>query len=207
MLKRNLFLITSILITGVIVVGCNASGEDPGYEYAPNMYHAVSYEPLTQITDKSSGQWVNSSEDPDVGEYYSSNPNNPHGMNMRRPVPNTIRRGDFIPYRIHKDSFALADRVLINPLDSSASVLKDGKDLYAKFCSHCHGLDGQTPGKVGEVFAGVISYTSVAVKDKGEGHIFHVITHGKGRMGSHASQLSIKERWEIVRYVQVLQQK
>jgi len=206
MLRNKIFLLGSTVISGLILWGCGASGNDQGKEYAPNMYHSIAYEPLKQITDKSAGQWVNSSEDPNVGEYYSSNPNNEFGMNMLEPVPGTVRRGDYIPNRIPKDSFSLAERVLINPLDSSVVVLKDGKELFTKFCTSCHGNDGQTPGKVGEVFAGVVSYTSAAVKDKGAGHIFHVITHGKGRMGSHASQLSEEERWKIVRYVQVLQQ-
>ncbi len=193
-------------LVGIVLWGCGASGDNQGTEYAPNMYHSIAYEPLKQVTDDQAGQWVNSSEDPEVGEYYSSNPNNPYGMNMREPVEGTVRRGDFIPNRIPKDSFALAERLLVNPLDSSAAVINDGKELYSKFCTHCHGDDGQTPGKVGEVFAGVVSYTSAAVIDKKEGHIFHVITHGKGRMRSHASQLSEEERWKIVRYVQVLQQ-
>ena len=207
MLKSNFSFSGVILLAGFIAGGCaGAGGNDQGTEYAPNMYHSVAYEPLIQITDESAGMWVNSSENPDVGEYYSSNPNNPYGMNMREPVTNTVRRGDFIPYRIPKDSFALAERILRNPLDSTASVVNSGKELFLKFCSQCHGTDGQTPGKVGERFAGVVSYTSAAVINKGEGHLFHVITYGKGRMGPHASQLSVKERWEIVRYVQVLQQ-
>ena len=205
MLRNRIFILGSV-VAGLVLYGCGASDNNQGYEYAPNMYHSIAYEPLKQIKDKSAGQWVNSSEDETVGEYYSSNPNNAFEMNMLEPVPGTIRRGDYIPNHIPKDSFALAERVLINPLDSSAAVLSDGKELFTKFCSHCHGADGQTPGKVGEVFAGVVSYTSAAVIDKKEGHIFHVITHGKGRMLSHSSQLSIEERWKIVRYVQVLQQ-
>ena len=95
--------------------------------------------------------------------------------------------------------------LLVNPLDSSAEVVAQGKALYGRFCSHCHGDNGTEPGLVGEVLGGVTSYTSMAVVDKPGGHIFHVITMGKGRMGSHASQLSPEERWQIVRYVQVLQ--
>ena len=80
-----------------------------------------------------------------------------------------------------------------------------GKPPLSKFCSHCHGADGLTPGKVGEVYAGVTSYASAAIRDKKEGHLFHVITYGKARMPSHASQLSVEERWKIVRYIQLLQ--
>ncbi len=193
---------TAAFIIGL--VGCKAEGDNPGLEFAPNMYHSVAYEPLKQIKDKESGKWVNSSED-DIGEYYSSNPNNEHEMNMRRPVANTVRRGKYLPYRIPKDSLELAARIMINPLDSSAAVIADGKRLYGIFCTHCHGANGTEPGLVGEKYAGVTSYTSRAVKDVSQGHIFHVLSRGKGRMPSHASQLSIEERWTLARYIQVLQ--
>ena len=196
-----------ILFLPVVLVSCfTAGGEDPGTEYAPNMYHAVPYEPLKQIKDKSAGNWV-SSIDNGVGEYYSSNPNNPYEMNVREPVPNTVRRSEkgYLPYRLPKDSIELAARILTNPLDSTEAVISQGKVLYTRMCRHCHGDQGMGDGLVGKVFLGVTSYTSRSVKDKPEGHVFHVMTHGKGRMGSHASQLSVDDRWKIVRYVQVLQ--
>lgn len=201
---KNLFNISLFLAASAALLGCKAHGDYQGLEYAPNMYHSVAYEPLKQITDKDAGKWVNSSGQ-DIGEYYSSNPNNPYSMNMRLPVPNTVPRGKFLPYRIPKDSLDLASRILKNPLDSTKAVLAKGKVLYGKFCSHCHGIDGHTPGIVGEKFAGVPAYNSAALRDVSGGHIFHVITWGKGRMGSHGSQLNIEERWEIVRYVQTLQ--
>ena len=37
-----------------------------------------------------------------------------------------------------------------------------------------------------------------------EGSIYHVIMHGRGIMGSHASQLRTEERWQIVHYVEKL---
>lgn len=197
--------IFSLLVASgaVLLFGCKAGKDKTGYEYAPNMYHSVAYEPLKQIKDKEAGLWVNSSEN-EIGEYYSSNPNNPFSMNMREPVANTVRRGKFLPYRIPKDSLAMADAVK-NPLPDTKEILADGKALYGRFCSHCHGITGTEPGLVGERFAGVPAYNSAALKNVTEGHIFHVITYGKGRMGSHASQLSQEERWKIVRYVQTLQ--
>jgi len=196
---------TAVILGGTIaLIGCKAGGDNQGTEYAPNMYHSVAYEPLKQVKDKDAGKWVNSSED-DIGEYYSSNPNIAYEMNMLEPVANTVRRGKFLPYRIHKDSLALAARVMINPLDSSAAVTADGKRLYAIFCTHCHGDKGTEPGLVGEKYAGVPSYKSPALINMTEGHIFHVLSKGKGRMPSHASQLSIEERWKLSRYVKVLQ--
>lgn len=198
---------TAVILSGAIaLIGCGADGNDPGTEYAPNMYHSIAYEPLKQIKDKDAGNWVNSSED-EIGEYYSSNPNNPNEMNMLEPVENSVKRGDYLPYRIPTDSLAYAAANLMNPLDSSAAVVAEGKRLYAVFCTHCHGDDGVVPGKVGEKYAGVPSYKSPALINMTEGHIFHVLSRGKGRMPSHASQLNQEERWQIAKYVKVLQAK
>ena len=35
--------------------------------------------------------------------------------------------------------------------------------------------------------------------------MYHSLQYGKGLMGSHASQLSQKERWLIIEYVKTLQ--
>lgn len=202
---KRFFGITVVVVAGALA-SCTAGVNDTGTEYGPNMYHSVPYEPLSQITDKQAGAWV-SSLDNGVGEYYNSNPLNPNGMTMREPAPNSVKRSakGYLPYRIPKDSIELAARTLVNPLDSSAAVVDQGKQLYIRFCSHCHGVNGLQPGLVGEKFGGVPPYNAITIKDKPEGHIFHVITHGIRRMGPHASQLSVDERWKIVRYVQILQ--
>ena len=36
--------------------------------------------------------------------------------------------------------------------------------------------------------------------------MYHTLTYGKGLMGSHASQLSQKDRWLVIEYIKVLQQ-
>jgi len=123
---------------------------------------------------------------------------------MREPVPNTVKRDYYLPYRIPKDSLDLA-AVVKNPLEDSEEVLKEGKILYTRYCIQCHGEKGMGDGLVGKVYKGVTAYNSRAVKDKTEGHIFHVITHGKGRMWAHGSQISVENRWKIVKYVQTLQ--
>jgi mono/diheme cytochrome c family protein len=216
-MNKRVLQILSLVGIALYMSGCKAGGENQGTEYAPNMYHSVPYEPLTQITDKSSGMWVNSS-DKQIGEYYNSNPNNPNGMTMREPVKNTIPRRDytvndmdsvenvyFLAERMHKDSLQLAARALKNPLPDSPEVLAEGKELYLSFCAHCHGKQGGADGKVAEQYPGVPKYTSRAVKNVSGGHIYHVITHGKGRMWPHGSQISPDDRWKIVRYVQKLQ--
>ena len=197
----NIFLVFTL---SLMLLSCSADKDNPGVEYAPNMYHSTPYEPLSQVTDKEIGSWLDSNPDDNHGEFYNSNPYNPYGMTMRDPVPNTVKRSLYLPYRIPKDSLELA-ALIKNPLDSTEEVLKEAKVLYTRYCIHCHGEKGMGDGLVGIAYKGVTAFNSRAVKNKSEGHIFHVITHGKGRMWAHGSQVSIENRWKIVKYVQTLQ--
>ncbi len=203
--KSNIHLIL-LAILGLSLWSCKAKDNFPGLEYAPNMYNSVPYEGLSQITDKSQGMWLSNRED-GLGEFFNSNINNDHNMNMREPVTNTVKRtdGGYLPYRIPKDSADYAGRVLVNPTDSTAEVLADGKALFNIYCSACHGPTGNGDGAVGKVFLGVPPYNLGRVKELPEGQIFHTITYGRGRMMSHASQVAVEDRWKIARYVHVLQ--
>ena len=197
----NIFLVFTL---SLMLLSCSADKDNPGVEYAPNMYHSTPYEPLSQVTDKEIGSWLDSNPDDNHGEFYNSNPYNPYGMTMRDPVPNTVKRSSYLPYRIPKDSLELA-ALIKNPLASTEEVLKEGKVLYTRYCIHCHGEKGMGDGLVGIAYKGVTAYNSRAVKSRSEGEIFHAITHGKGRMWAHGSQVSIENRWKIVKYVQTLQ--
>ncbi|HET9052859.1 MAG TPA: cytochrome c [Cyclobacteriaceae bacterium] len=212
-----------------LLAACGAGGDDQGTEYAPNMYHSVAYEPYTQITDKEAGRWTTSIEYvvdsvetnfANHAEYYNSNSLNPFRMNMRLPAPNTVSRNKkgYLPYRIGKDSLAFAED-LVSPLDTAAAqskaILADGKVLYEIYCDHCHGAKGEGDGKVAtgvtvdgverSGYGGVANLRGDAIKGISEGHIFHVITMGKGLMQPHGSQISVEDRWKISRYVKALQ--
>ncbi|SHH73453.1 Cytochrome c, mono-and diheme variants [Chryseolinea serpens] len=207
----------------VVLTSCGAGGDNQGTEYAPNMYHSVAYEPYSQITDEDAGRWLTSIDYPDGhAEFYNSNKFNPYRMNMRESAPHTVARNKhgWLPYRLGKDSLAFAAANVKSPLDSTAAIIADGKVLYETYCDHCHGPKGKGDGKVaaggikvevnGEqkersIYAGVANLTSDALKGVSEGHIFHVITMGKGLMWSHGSQISPEDRWKIAKYVKTLQ--
>lgn len=195
------------LAAALLLAGCKAGGDYQGLEYAPNMYHSVAYEPLTQITDEGYGVMVNSLDN-GRGEYYNTNKFNPFAMNMRLPAPNTVRRtaNGWLPYRGANDTtgLRLASK-LVSPLQDTPAILDQGKLLYEINCKHCHGAKGAGDGKVADKYPGVANLTGDAIKGVSEGHIFHVITYGKGLMGAHGSQVSEEERWKIARYVKQLQ--
>jgi mono/diheme cytochrome c family protein len=181
------------------LVSCD-NHNDTGKEFAPNMYHSVGYEPLSQID----------------GELNTINPN---GLNMRLPVKGTVARrnynttfgsgdsaiNDLMVYNIPADSISIAERILKNPIPETEKSLEEGQLLYERFCTHCHGEGGKGDGLVGKMYKGVPVYSSDALKTMNDGHIFHVITNGKGRMWPHGSQISPDDRWKIVQYVHQLQ--
>jgi mono/diheme cytochrome c family protein len=200
-----------------LLASCGAGGEDQGTEYAPNMYHSVAYEPYTQITDKEAGRWLTSIEYKtdstetnfsNHAEHYNSNSLNPFRMNMRMPAPNTVSRNasGYLPYRLGKDSLQFAAS-LVSPLDTAKNkaFIAEGKILYETYCDHCHGGKGEGDGKVADKYAGVANLKGDAIKGVSEGHIFHVITMGKGLMQPHGSQIRVEDRWKIARYVKALQ--
>jgi len=206
-----------ILLAGVVLSACSAEGDDPGVEFAPQMYHSVPYDPLTQIKDKEIGGWLSSNEADVHAEFYNSNPYNLHGMTMREPAPNTVKRSadGVMPLRIPADSLGstywldYAAENLKSPFAGSGeeteAALQEGTLLYARFCTPCHGGAGQGDGPVGQVFKGVPSFSAGRYASMTEGHVFHVITYGRGRMHPYASQLDVEERWKIAKYVQQLQ--
>lgn len=183
------------------LTSCGASGEDPGYEYAPQMYNSIAYEPLSQIVNEDEGAWLSTRED-GKGEFFNSNINNPNRMNMREPVANTVPRSKdgSLPYRLKQ--FELEAAALnVNPLELTPQVLAEGKVLYTQYCSACHGQSGEGNGKAGEVIGGVANLKGGAYINLPEGHIFHVVMKGKGRMGAHGSQIPQERIWKIVHYV------
>jgi len=203
---KSAFNISLYLLVGTTIISSCGRHDpsSPGLEYAPAMYHSRAYEPLTQITDESS-------------DYYNSNPNNPNQTNMLMPVGNTVKlrkynslyykspERDLMMYHLKNDSSS-ANRAntMANPVPSSEAVLEEGKVLYGRYCQHCHGESGQGDGSVGQVMKGVPAYNG-AVKDRTQGSIFYTITFGRNRMGSHASQIQVEDRWKIVHYVKSLQ--
>ena len=197
--KYSAFLWLAATLIVIVLASLKRSPESTGIEYSPNMYYPVGYEPMSQI-DK--------------------HPLNPMGMNMRLPAKGTVARRnyatkfgvgdststDLMLYDVPADSIGIAERTLKNPVPLNDKSLAEGKELYERFCQHCHGENGKGDGLVGKVYAGVPVYSSDALKSMNDGHIFHVITNGKGRMWAHGSQMNPLDRWKIVHYVHKLQQ-
>ena len=192
-------------ILGLAYLAVLASCADPNREYSPQLKH---FEPEVEYTAD-----VDMYRSPSL-ETYGESSLFKDLMASRTPVEGTVPRG-FMPYPFPNtnEGYNLAGETLKNPLPNSPEIEAEGKELYSKFCVHCHGPEGKGDGtmvKNGK-FPPPPSYTAGVSSGGGkmselpEGKMFHSITYGRNLMGSHASQLNADERWKIIRYIQTLQ--
>ncbi len=100
---------------------------------------------------------------------------------------------------------------LFNPRRAGLESLANGKQLYARYCSTCHGMGGlgdgpvSMTGSVNGPLAGVLAVagpTSIA-RVRSDGHIYTTIRYGRRRMPAYTRILS-SDRWDIVNYVRYL---
>ncbi|WP_161889218.1 c-type cytochrome [Pontibacter russatus] len=175
---------SALLFSSAVLFACS-NEQSPGLEYAPDMYHSIALDPYSQIKE---------------------NKYNPGGMNMREPAKGTVARG-MQGYNLYltEETAEAAGEELTNPLAKNEENLAQGKVLYSRFCSPCHGEAGDGQGLVGVKFKGVPSFTAGRVAELPAGHIYYVIAQGRGRMMPYGSQVNPTERWKIVMYVQQLQ--
>lgn len=185
---KNIYII-AIGALGISMSSCVSSGDNPGIEYAPQMYVSQAYEPYSQ--DKE----------------FDTNPN---GMTMRLPVDGTIARGQLAyayPHPNTADGYAASAEYTSNIAPSQANV-DEGKRLYEYACWHCHGKTGANDGPIfksgkmpGPAWANV---QADYIKEIPVGKMYHTITYGKGLMGSHAHILSPEQRWQVIYYLKSL---
>lgn len=196
--------LAAVVLTLVVVTGCQRDPNSAGYEYMPDMYRSPAIE-----------AYVDFGMDPfHFGDSLAvAQRNTP---SARKPVEGTIPFS-FDPNKVHlrmpyhipntPEGYEMAV-ALKNPLKIDEAALERGKVVYDKFCQHCHGKKGKGDGAV--VVKGNHPAPGAydgSLKDLPEGQIFHSITYGKGVMGQHASQISKEDRWKVTAYVQKLQGK
>lgn len=179
-----------IAVGTVLLTSCGAGGEDPGNEYAPNMYVSFAYEPMTQLADK-------------------PNTINPNGMNMRLPVAGTIARGqlEYATYNLPKTTEGYeAAASLKNPVPVTTYTLAEGKRLYNINCTPCHGETGKADGTIvaDGKFPPPPSYESDRIRTTPEGKMFYSVKYGKNLMGAYGTVLSPTQIWMVLHYVNTL---
>jgi mono/diheme cytochrome c family protein len=177
---KSILKITIALAFLMVLSSCWTDKSKPNYQYMPDMYKSVGY------------------------ETYSQNPNFANGMTTQLPVEGAIARGQ-VPYDYPNtnEGYEAAKLDSKNPLEVNEANLSKGKKMYDIYCISCHGKTGAGDGVLveREKFLGVPNYKDREIT---EGSIYQVIMYGRNLMGSHASQLTAQERWQVTMYVQQL---
>lgn len=171
------------IMAGTIVVVVRASSDPSrrGIEFMPDMAYSVPY------------------------NAFAPNPATRDGKTLQRPVPGTIPRGlEMFRYRSGPEEALRAGLELRNPFGATVQTVAQGRALYETFCLVCHGDRGLGDGPLVPKIPNPPSYTSKRVRAMAPGQIFHIISHGSGRMPSYAAQIQFEQRWLIVVYVNEL---
>jgi len=104
---------------------------------------------------------------------------------------------------------SMADK-LTNPLKGNKEATEKGKSLFQTNCFTCHGQEGHGDGPgAAALHPKPANLASKAVQKQTDGAIYYKITTGfpPTAMISWRSNLSEKQRWELVNYIRELGKK
>ena len=191
---KKLLVVTGILAISAAIISCGGGeGDDTGRDYMPDMKGRRAFETYGYNSHEAYQHLK------DSGINYTA-----------MPVPGTMARGDMEAYPYPNSDTGYAQSVAFrNPFDTvtfSPAVMKEAERLYLINCGICHGskLDGNGPlWKDGTGPYPVLPrpLNGDYVKKLADGQIYHVITYGRGQMGSYASQVHPEQRWWLVKYI------
>jgi mono/diheme cytochrome c family protein len=92
-----------------------------------------------------------------------------------------------------------------NPVPVTPESVKRGGELFAIYCTPCHGTAGKGDGLVAAKFVPPPDLTNVDLqKVRTDGYWESYLSVGGAVMPSYGEALSPEERWEVVNYVRSL---
>ena len=94
-----------------------------------------------------------------------------------------------------------------NPTDASdKDNMVEGKALFAKQCSSCHGKKGLGDGSKAEELKGDLGdFSTAATQKQTDGELFYKISEGRDDMPSFKKKIPNEEdRWLVVNFVRSL---
>lgn len=195
-MKRFTFLSFTAAVVFVIAISSCGNKREPGRIYMPDMAYSRAVETYAELDSTKFTDNVNN-----LGKEIFYN---------RRPVAGTIAVGeDVAEYTLpdNDSGYALSAQVKnpLGPLTGKDSA--EAARLYNINCAICHGATGAANGPIADKIGAVANLTIDAYVKMADGTMYHSIQYGKNNMGSYASQLSRKQRWQMVQYIRTLQPK
>lgn len=92
-----------------------------------------------------------------------------------------------------------------NPFGATPESVAKGQQLFAIYCSPCHGAGGKGDGPVSPKFVPPpdLSHPSIQ-KGRSDGYMQHVIGTGGAVMPAYGEAISPEERWHVVNFLRSL---
>jgi len=186
---KEVVIVLAVIVTIALQASCYNHKSNPGWEYMPDMVHAVTY------------------------ETYSTNDFYGDSMSSRMPVTGTIPRGVYQPFHFSPNptGYDSAGLMLHFPAWLDSNALADGTHLFSIYCAVCHGPGGSGNGsivtstKIKNPFPPPPSYFDDAHINLPEGKMYYSVHYGKNLMGPYSKVLDHDQVWKVVYYVKSLQ--
>jgi mono/diheme cytochrome c family protein len=99
------------------------------------------------------------------------------------------------------------DKAIKAPIKmTDASVIANGKELWAKNCKSCHGAKGMGDGpKAAMLKTSPGNFTSAAFQASTDGELYYRLNVGRGEMPGYEKKIpAANDRWALVAYMRTL---
>jgi mono/diheme cytochrome c family protein len=97
---------------------------------------------------------------------------------------------------------------IVNPLKGNQASVADGKVVYTKFCTPCHGEKGKGDGIAAPGLSKPpADHSSAFVQNQKDGALYWIISMGNNPMPAYKSTLTTTQRWQIVNFMRTLAKK
>jgi len=184
-MNKTRSIVLASLLAGMGLMSCNSGSmrRNPGKVYMPDMTYSRAY------------------------DAYTSNPNFADSQTSRKPVAGTIAVGHDLPDHLMEGD-TVAYKTFTTAYRFNEAELKEGGRLYNIYCGICHGtgMDGNGPLYASGKFPAMpANFKDGKYLNMPMGNMYAAIKFGKNLMGSYASQLDIKQRWQIIAYIKKMQ--
>ena len=89
------------------------------------------------------------------------------------------------------------------PFDAAAEA--QGKLLFARLCTPCHGPEARGDGPVSSQFPPAPNLRHVSICRRSDGYLYGTLTAGGKAMPAMREGTSARDRWDLVAFVRALQ--
>ena len=92
-----------------------------------------------------------------------------------------------------------------NPVKSSSTTINEGKELYMKNCSNCHGKMGTGDGPKAKLLETPVGdFSSKVFQAETDGEMFYKTWKGRDEMPTYKGKVTDDEIWTMVVFLRTL---